>query len=94
MFITLFNSCLLPNSGKSSRITSTSSIKPSTVCRRKGDKFKTLEFYKWKKEFETTMHSFFVLKCAFLICSYRSSIEWRCFIITVTGKVHTNQREL
>ena len=27
--------------------------------------FKTLEeFYKWKKEFQTTTHSLFVLKCA------------------------------
>ena len=35
----LFNSCLLPKSGKSSKTTPTSSIKPSDVYRRKGDKF-------------------------------------------------------
>lgn len=35
----LFNSYLLPKSGKSSKTTPTSSIKPSDVYRRKGDKF-------------------------------------------------------
>ena len=39
----LFNSCLLPKSGKSSKTTPTSSIKPSDVYRRKGDKFQYIQ---------------------------------------------------
>ena len=62
MFITFFNSCLLPKCGRSSKLTPTSSIKPSDVYRRKEISFNTLEeCYEWMEEFKTTPVSVFSL---------------------------------
>ena len=61
----LFNSCLLPKSGKSSKTTPTSSSNHQMSIEEKEISFNTFEeFYEWKEEFETTTRSLFVLKCA------------------------------